>query len=563
MRTMIVFLFSAWAWAGVPTTDIRVDQVGYLTDAAKVAFVVATVQAPEFVVKTADNGAVAFSGLLAPAIEDPDSGDRAQAADFSGLRKSGKYFLEVPGVGRSWDFEIGPNVYSRAFYLALRSFYGQRCGTAVDLGPEFPGYRYAACHGQGAYHSSSGKTGPASSSKGWHDAGDYGRYIVNSGITTGTLLWTWELFGSRLKEINLRIPESGNQVPDILNEIRWNLDWMLTMQDGDGGVWHKQTSENFCGFVMPDEDETVSHVIGTGEPAYKGSCATADFAAVMAIAARVYKPFDQSYSTSCLEAARRAWAWVEKNPSILFRNPQGVGTGGYGDRNCGDEMLWAAAELWRTTGEAAYHNYFRSHFSSFRATLRAEGPPAWPDVAPFGLWAYALAPEGDQTIAEQIRGDIARAADQIVERSARHAYRISMTTRDYVWGSNGVAANYGMQLLVANAVKRDPRYVEAALENLHYLLGRNTFSLSWVTRVGANPFRHPHHRPSGADQNPEPWPGLLSGGPNRSRQDDAMRKLPDLPPGRMYVDDQESYASNENAINWNAPLVFLLASALP
>jgi len=138
-----------------------------------------------------------------------------------------------------------------------------------------------------------------------------------------------------------------------------------------------------------------------------------------------------------------------------------------------------------------------------------------------------------------------------------------MTSRDYVWGSNGVAANYGMQLLVANALQPKPAYVHAALDNLHYLLGRNTFSLSWVTQVGENPYRHPHHRPSGADSNAEPWLGLLSGGPNRGRQDDAMKRLPaGTPPARCYLDDQESYASNEVAINWNAPLVFLLAGVM-
>jgi hypothetical protein len=128
-------------------------------------------------------------------------------------------------------------------------------------------------------------------------------------------------------------------------------------------------------------------------------------------------------------------------------------------------------------------------------------------------------------------------------------------------GSNAVAANYWVQLLVANAIAPKRAYVDAALDNLHYLLGRNAFSLSWVTAVGANSFQHPHHRPSAADANAEPWPGLLSGGPNGRKQDPAMQKLPDLPPARMYVDDQESYASNEVAINWNAPLVFLLAGS--
>src|SRR6185295_14500332 len=129
-------------------------------------------------------------------------------------------------------------------------------------------------------------------------------------------LWAWELWGPRIKNINLDIPESNNTVPDILDEIRWNLDWMLTMQDEDGGVWHKQTSENFAPFVMPENDKLVSYVIGTGKEPFKSSTATADFAAVMAIAARVYKPFDEAYARSCLNAAEKAWTWVEKNPLV-------------------------------------------------------------------------------------------------------------------------------------------------------------------------------------------------------------------------------------------------------
>ena len=156
------------------------------------------------------------------------------------------------------------------------------------------------------------------------------------------------------------------------------------------------------------------------------------------------------------------------------------------------------------------------------------------------------------------------AADQIVERTGANGYRVSLTKGNYEWGSNGTVANYGMQLLLANAFRPDPRYVHAALENLHYLLGRNAFSLSFVTQVGEHPYRHPHHRPSAADNNPEPWPGLLSGGPNPGRQDAVVRKLPaDTPPAKMFVDDEGSYSTNEIAINWNAPLVFLLAAELP
>jgi endoglucanase len=545
------------------SVPIKVDQVGYLPDAAKLAVV--TMAAKTFEVKRASDNVTVFHGRLGPATPDTDTGDSVQVADFSKLHETGNYYLEVPGVGRSWTFSIRSDLYLRTYYLTMRAFYGQRCGTTVDLGPEFPGYKHAACHLKGEFHSSSGKQGQRDNIGGWHDAGDYGRYVVNSGIATGTLLWAWEIYGSKLKSIKLNIPVSGNGTPDFLNEVRWNLEWMLKMQDDDGGVWHKQTSEQFPGFVMPEDDHLTSEVIGTGEAPYKSTCATADLAAVAAIAARLYQPFDAKFAERNLVAARQAWLWTEKFPNVTFKNPQGISTGEYGDSNCSDERLWAAAELWRTTGEPVYDDYFLKHYAEFRPSLEAPSRENWKDVAAMGLWTYALSTRqgADAKAVADIRERTAVAGRTIVEHTEKNPYRVSLQTGDYVWGSNGVAANYGMELLVANALAPNPSFVEGALDNLHYLLGRNTFSISWVTQVGENPYHHPHHRPSGADKNAEPWPGLLSGGPNAGRQDVALKKLPEgLPPARVYVDAQESYASNEIAINWQAELVFLLAGAL-
>jgi len=563
-----------------PVVTIKVDQVGYLTAAPKLAMIAVPAtgdrEGGRFTVRRAAGDAAVFEGRLGAAVDDADSGDRLRAADFSTVRESGTFYLDVPGIGRSWPFAIGPHVYARTWSLAMRAFYGQRCNMAVDLGPEFPGFAHGVCHMSGALHVSSGSSGtkPASAfaSGGWHDAGDYGRYVVNSGITTGTLLWMYELYGARLGE-SLRIPESTNQTPDVLDEIRWNLEWMLSMQDADGGVWHKQTSERFPAFIMPEADTLPSYVIGTGTAPFKSTCATADLAAVAAIAARVYRPFDAAFATRTERAARDAWRWTESNPNVTFKNPAGVVTGEYGDADCSDERLWAAAELWRTTRDAHVHDYVRAHAPDFLKSLTATAPPSWANVAPLALWTYALAshapsatsrpadapPAADALLADAVKQRTLTAAREIVTRSAHHPYRISLTAHDYIWGSNSVAANYALHLLIANQLQPDPSFIETARDNLHYLLGRNTFSLSWVTQVGANPYRHPHHRPSGADTNPEPWPGLLSGGPNAGRQDPAMKKLPNGPPARMYLDDQESYASNEIAINWNAPLVFLLA----
>jgi len=561
----LIFLSVAVAMGGeTPSVSIKVDQVGYPLSGRKIALVSAPAQT--FEVKRASDHRTMFQGKLSASAPDANSGDTLQAADFSSLQQPGVYYLEVPGIGRSWTFSVGEDVLSHTFYLAARAFYGQRCGTAVDLGPEFPGYTHAACHLQGSFHASSGKEGPRENVGGWHDAGDYGRYIVNSGITTGTLLWAWELFGPKLARIKLNIPETGNGTPDLLNEVRWNLEWMLKMQDDDGGVWHKQTSEHFSGFVMPEEDRLVSLVIGTGLAPYKSTCATADLAAVAAIAARVYEPYDKDFAAKNLRAARQAWAWTERYPNVTFRNPPGISTGAYGDANCGDERLWAAAELWRTSGEPLYHRYFLDNYAKYLPNLRAPEIESWRVVSPMGLWTYALAtrPGGDAHALAEIRQGVLTAAREIVNRTRRNPYRVSLVATDYAWGSNGLAANYGVQLLVTNALSPDPAFVEIALDNLHYLLGRNTFSLSWLTQVGANPYRHPHHRPSGADKNPEPWPGLLSGGPNAARQDAVLQALPrDLPPAKVYSDIQDSYASNEVCINWQAMLVFLLAGVLP
>jgi endoglucanase len=522
MKQVLLLLACVPLFAAAPTTEIKVDQVGYSGASTKVALVVSKTPAKAFTVRRASNNSVAFRGELSAPVADSDSGDNVQAADFTKLTQAGKYYIDVPDAGRSWTFSIGSNVYSRAYYLAMRSFYGQRCGIAVDLGKEFPGFKHEACHLEGGYHASFGKTGAHVSKGGWHDAGDYGRYVVNSGISTGTLLWAWEMFTPQVKNVKLNLPETGNGKPDMLNEIKWNLDWMLTMQDDDGGVWHKQTSEKFCDFIMPEKDTLVSYVIGSGRAPFKTSCATADFVAVMAIAARTYKPYDAAYSTKVLRAAQQAWTWVEKNPNAMFNNPQGVGTGAYGDRSCGDEMLWAAAELYRTTGEQTHHQYFLQHYAEFRKGVKPIGPQAWANVSNLGLWTYVLGNGKDATAAAAIKQDALAAADAIVKRTNASGYRMSMAKSDWIWGSSSVAANYGMQLLVANAFQKNPAYVSAAVDNLHYLLGRNALSLSFVTQVGENPYKHPHHRPSGADANADPWPGMLSGGPNARRQTPPM-----------------------------------------
>ena len=578
-HVMVLLLLVASCGAGEPrapetaagTAAVKLDQVGYLPAEAKLAMVTGAGDV-EFAVRRAGSSAAAMRGRLGPAVADADSGDLVRVADFSALREPGEYTLAIDGAEPTPSFRIGDDVFARSFYLAARSFYGQRCGTAVDLGG---GYAHAACHVEGtpnpdaAFHASSGRSGTRGGvTGGWHDAGDYGKYVVNSGITTGQILWAYEWYPDRVGGVRLDLPESGNATPDVLDEARWNLEWMLSMQDEDGGVWHKLTSERFGSFVMPERDDGgPRYVIGTGAAPFKATCATADLAAVAAIAGRVYRPFDAGFANRSLAAARRAFTWARANPGVAFRNCCGVVTGEYGDGQCGDEMLWAAAELFRTTGETPYGDYVVANYASGGPVVSAaEYPQDWRNVKNMALWTYANAPSPavNAGARQVIRADTLAAADAIVARTQQNGYRVSLRPEHYVWGSNGGVANFGVLMLAAEAFAPEPRYLQAALDNLHYLLGRNTHGVSFLTGVGARPVRRIHHRPSGADAAGEPWPGLLSGGPNRSDRDGSgLDALPPAPPARRFVDEQASYASNENAVNWNAALVFLLARMQP
>jgi endoglucanase len=552
-------MLGRFAYAVAPAQSNAVfNQLGYLPTSSKIASVPLKEGATsDFRVFDEHRNKLAYQGVLSAARLDEASGDRVAAADFSALTKPGTYRFSA-GTERSGLFTIDHQVYRDALRRTMRGFYGQRCGCAVDLGGE---YRHPACHLVGAYHVSSGRQGSVANSGGWHDAGDYGRYVVNSGLSTATLLWAWELYSHALHKLSLGIPESGGKIPDFLAEVRWNLNWMLSMQDDDGGVWHKQTSEHFCAFIMPQKDTLTSYVIGTGSSPYKSTCATGDVAAVMAIAARCYRRYDSAFSERCLAAAKRAWTWAVAHPDVAFTNPQGITTGEYDDGHCGDEILWASAELWRTTGESQYELRFLSGMDA-ALPLSSVETPSWANVEAMAYWAYAMEKRGgSQAIKSRIVEQTQRAAQDLLARGTASGYGSSLAPADYTWGSNSVAANQSLLLLIADRFHTDRAMREGGLGNLHYLLGRNCFGVSWVTQVGTNPFQHPHHRPSVSDGIAAPWPGLMSGGPNAKPADTVARTLPKQPPMRMWIDNDQAYSMNEIAINWNAPLVFLLAAA--
>jgi endoglucanase len=530
---------------------VYLTQIGFLPDNPKVA----TVSAPasSFLVRSLKDNSVAFRSSLSAQRVDNASGDNVRLADFSPMNAPGEYRIELDTGVKGDSFPIRKDAYDHALLITMRSFYGQRCGYDVNLGG---GYAHPKCHMEAAFHASSGKTGPCNISGGWHDAGDYGRYIVNSGITTGTLLWAWELYGASFTDLALQIPESGGKVPDFLAEIQWNLQWMLSLQDSDGGVWQKQSRDDFCSFIMPQDELGPNYVIGTGFGPYKSTCATADLAAVMAIAARCYSSYAPAFSQQCLKAARAAWNWCQNNPNVLFKNPAGIHTAEFGDRDCHDEILWATAELWRTV----FHQAFVAMLPQPLSAITIEVPSST-QVSSFGYWSYALAHrEGSDAAIAAIQQATRKTCRKFVHQSLDSGYGNSLALEDYAGASNSVVANHSLSLLIANQFEPDSSYLDCAVNNLHYLLGRNCLGISWVTQLGSHCLQHPHHRPSVADNIVAPWPGLLSNGPNSDPADPISKALPRQAPMRMYMDDERAYSCNEPTINCNAPLVFVLAA---
>ena len=474
------------------------------------------------------------------------SGQNVQLVDFSKLAEAGKYSIKVNGNVLRSDLVVKSQTYEEIVKASIKWFYYQRASMALE--EQYAGkWARAAGHTNpiAELHNSTGASGTINSSKGWYDAGDYGRYIVNSGITTYTLLSLYEHFPAYFKTLKWNIPAEGS-LPDLLAEIKYNLDWMLTMQAADGGVYHKLTSLGFPGDVMPAQDNSKLYVIG------KSTAGTFDFAAIMAMASRIYKPFDATYASKCLEAAKKAFAWGQQNPSRNYlANPSDVSTGAYENDNPNDEKILAGTELFITTGDASYKQSGSSEYVSY-----------WGDVT--GLATYEKATHQTQFggDANEAKQKILGTADNFVNR-AEKGFGVVMAKDDFVWGSNSTAANQGVWLLHAYYLTGEQKYYKAAVKALDYLLGKNPLDMSFVTGYGTKSPKMPHHRPSTSDNVEEPIPGMLVGGPQPGGEDVGSKaewKCDDYRTGQAataYTDQRCSYATNEVAINWNAPLAYL------
>src|SRR5690625_4635186 len=529
---------------------IKLNQVGYLPEGQKLA-VVPKVSADTFILIDVETEEEVFTDKLSAAKTWAPSDESVHLADFTAFTEPGEYQVRVEGLEDSPRFKIAADVYQELNNAALKAYYFNRASMALE--EQYAG-EYARDEGHpddvviihaSAAHGSRSAGDEISAPKGWYDAGDFGKYVVNSGISTYTLLAAYEHFPDYYDAQNVNIPESGGALPDILAEALWNLEGMVRMQDEDGGVYHKLTTLTFSGNIMPHEGTAARYVIG------KGTSATLNFAAGMAQASRIYP----DRAAEMLVAAERAWQWAMDNPAVKFENPSDVQTGEYGGNNLASNRAWAAAELYITTGDEDY-------YTALNPEQTWNTVPGWPDSR--GLAWMSLAhhmdnlTEADEAFLTLIEERIMSLAEDLLAQTKSSAYRVGMGQYDFYWGSNSTVLNRAMMLLQGYRLSGNTELRDAAQSKLDYILGRNPTDFSYVTGYGTKTPMNIHHRASVADGIAEPVPGFVAGGPNPQDQNDCgASQYPSKLPALSYLDKYCSYSTNEVTINWNAPLVYV------
>ena len=558
----IAFAMASFQVNGATPVKIYLNQVGYYPDEEKVV-IFEGIDASSKLTVSNERGKVVMEPKVARVAKSPWSEKTRFVVDISRLKTPGRYTIACQG--EKSEFVIARNALHNLSVASLKLFYLMRTGVPIEEA-------YAGKYARGAGHSdthvlvhpSAASPGrPAnsviSSPLGWYDAGDYNKYVVNSSFSIGMMLACYEQNKDYFKTLDTGIPESRNATPDILDEMMFNLKWLLTMQDPeDGGVYHKLTTPNFEGFVMPADCKQQRYVVA------KSVTAALDFAAVMAQSARLLKgsPDYSGFASQAETAAKRAYEWAAANPNAFYNQfklsqdfKPAVNTGTYGDMNARDERFWAATELYKLTAEGRYlEDAKAAKPSRFNA-------PTWGNVAGLGAWAWIATADGElrSEMLVQLK-DYCEALVANVETSSFQA-PYGDKKSDFGWGclAEGCCAN-GVALMFADRYLDKGRYMRFALENVDYVLGRNATGYCYVTGFGVKSPMHPHHRLSSADGIEEPFPGMLVGGPNPSQQDKADGNLvyPSSLPDESYIDVEGSYASNEIAINWNASLVALV-----
>ena len=582
--------------------DILTNQVGYFAKRAKRATLLCTDKEPVKFELIDDKGKSVFEGRSEYFGFDADSGDTVHTLDFSAFDGSGSFTLKAENGAVSRGFRVFAkdevSDYSSLLYDSLNYFYQNRSGVPIESEYISSGDKQALARAAG--HTSdmaeiehtwgySGTSGSVDVTGGWYDAGDHGKYVVNGGISLWLLQDLYEFArytGSEriFADGSMNIPESGNGFPDLLDEARFEMEWMLKMQidggDYDGMAYHKAHDEKWTGLGVAPADDDKKRIIKPPTTA-----ATLNLAACAAQAARLWKELDRDFADRCLEAAEKAYKSAKKHDDMYAPLDESVGGGAYGDDDVSDEFYWAAEELYITTGGKDYLSDAKDskHYMTVPQTL---GSGENTDTVGSFDWGCTAAPGTFSALLNKAEGydkgteSLKAAAEHYLSLEKAQGYGLPYgastlsyndSDKGYVWGSNSFAADNSIVLAYA-AVFSDgsdaDRYTDGALAGMDYLLGRNAMDCSYVTGYGTHTTENPHHR-WWSNQIDEAFPkapcGVLSGGPNSGMQDPWVRgmgwKKGAIPPQKCYLDNIEAWSVNECTINWNGALAWLTAFA--
>ncbi|MEU7903560.1 glycoside hydrolase family 9 protein [Actinoplanes sp. NPDC049118] len=560
---------------------MRVNQVGYLPYGPKAATLVTTATTAVPWALNDAAGKVVRSGWSTARGVDPTSGQNVHTLDFSSYRRGGSGYTLTADGATSHPFPI-----SGAAYRALRVdsktfFYTQRSGTPI-LDTVAPGYARAAGHVGVAPNQGDDAvpclppavfadhwTCPAGFTRdvtgGWYDAGDHGKYVVNGGIAVAQLMSEYErnrIAGGTdrraLRDGTLRVPERGNNVPDILDEARWELDFLLRMQVPGGRplagmAYHKISDTTWTGLPLAPAADAKARALHRPSTA-----ATLNLAAAAAQGARLFRRFDRAYAGRLLTAARTAYAAAEANPALYASNADGTGGGAYADGDAADEFYWAAAELYLTTGERAYR---ADVLGSPLHTADVFDPDGfhWGSTAALGRLDLATV-DSDLPRRRAVRASVVAAADALIALQLDQAYGQPYAPADdrWAWGSNGAILNNMVVIGTAYDLTGRSRYREAVLTAADFLFGRNALNISYVTGYGTVYARNQHTRMYAHQLDPSlphPPAGTVAGGPNSGLQDPLSGvRLAGCVAQFCYLDDINAYSTNEIAVNWNSGL---------
>lgn len=597
--------------------EIRVNQLGYYPNRQKLATLHTESRVPVQWWLVDSSGRTVDSGMTKVFGYDEDSGEHVHIIDFSHFTTPGRdYMLFADSepvyeggepVVDSYPFDIADDIYNDMVYDTLKYFYHSRSGIPIEARyVQRPDLAREAGHPRDIMQTNTEDVGDWRYTEsfsldltgGWYDAGDHGKYVVNGGITVWTLqnLFERRLYTddpvSAFGDNTMNIPESGNGIPDILDEARYHMEVMLKMQvpegyDRAGMVFHKGHDHKWTGLATTPAMATELVEKGEIKRILKPptTAATLNLAATAAQAYRLWKDYDPAFANKCLAAAERAWQAANENPIIYAPFDDSVGGGPYGDDYVLDEFYWAACELFVATGDAKYRNYLQSspHYLEVPDYLTQGeendtiGQFNWGNTAALGTLTLALVPNDlPASEIEKARASIVSAADFTLDIQKSQGYGITiapctitiggLNVRGYPWGSNSFVTNSCIVLAYAYDCTKDTRYLDGVTEAMDYLMGRNPNERVYVTGYGDYPIENPHHRFFSYQVDPsfpKAPPGVTNGGPNSGLQDPWVKgsgwKPGEMPPQKCFMDHIESWSTNECTINWNAPLAWVAA----